>query len=213
MTPELNFTIAGVDAQSFAASPQIVFALNVTTETSQKIHTVILRCQLMLEAARRRYSDGEQRRLTDLFGEPERWGQTLRSMLWTNTSVVVPPFTSSIVVDLPVPCTFDFNVAATKYFAGIDSGDVPVSFFFNGTVFYEAPDGNLQAGHISWEKESSYRLPISVWRDMMDVYYPNCTWLCLRRDAFAKLYEYKVQRGLPTFDDALLDALSIGQTS
>jgi len=167
----------------------------------------------MLEAARRHYSVGEQRRLTDLFGEPDRWGQTLRSMLWTNTSVVVPPFTGSIVVDLPVPCTFDFNVAATKYFAGIDTGDVPVSFFFNGTVFYEAADGNLQAGHISWEKESSYRLPISVWRDMMDIYYPNCTWLCLRRDAFAKLYEYKVQRGLPTFDDALLDALSIGQVS
>ena len=213
MTPELNFTIAGVDAPSFAASPQLVFALNVTAETSQKIHTVILRCQIMLETARRRYSTGEQHRLADLFGEPGRWGQTLRSMLWTNTSVVVPPFTGSIVVDLPVPCTFDFNVAATKYFAGIDTGEVPVSVFFNGTVFYEAPDGNLQAGHISWEKESSYRLPVRLWREMMDAYYPNCTWLCLRRDAFAKLYEYKVQRGLPTFDDALLAALSIEKAS
>ena len=213
MTPEVNFTIAGVDAPSLAASPQLVFALNVTTATSQKIHAVILRCQIMLEAARRRYTVEEQRRLADLFGEPDRWGQTLRSMLWTNTSVVVPPFGGSIIVDLPVPCTFDFNIAATKYFAGIDTGEVPVSFFFNGTVFYEAPGGNLQAGHISWEKESSYRLPVRLWRDMMDVYYPNCAWLCLRRDAFDKLYEYKVQRGLPTFDDALLVALSTGQAS
>jgi uncharacterized protein DUF6084 len=211
MTPELNFTVAGVDAPSTAASPQLVFALNVTTATSQKIHTVILRCQIMLETAQRRYSTAEQRRLADLFGEADRWSQTLRSMLWTNTSVVVPPFCGSSVVDLPVPCTFDFNVAATKYFAGIDSDEVPVSFFFNGTVFYEAPDGNLQAGPISWEKESSCRLPIRLWRDMMDVYYPNCTWLCLRRDAFNKLYEYKVERGLPSFDDALLTLLNMGQ--
>jgi hypothetical protein len=213
MTPELNFTIAGVDAPTFAASPQLVFALNVTAETSQKIHTVILRCQIMLETARRRYTVDEQSRLTDLFGAADRWGQTLHSMLWTNTSVVVPGFTGSMVVDLPVPCTFDFNVAATKYFAGIDGGEVPISFFFNGTVFYEAPEGNLQAGYISWEKESSYRLPVRLWRDMMDVYYPNCAWLCLRRDAFDKLYEYKIQRGLPTFDDALLAALSAGQTA
>src|SRR5262245_38225755 len=213
MTPELNFTIARVDAPSFAASPQLVFALNVTTESPHKIHTVILRCQIMLEAARRRYSVGEQLRLADLFGEPGRWGQTLRTMLWTNTSVVVPPLMGSIVVDLAVPCTFDVNVAATKYFDGIATGEVPVSFFFTGTVFYEAPGGNLQAGHLSWEKESSYRLPIRLWRDMMDTYYPNCTWLCLRRDAFAKLNEYKVQRGLPTFDDALLAALSIERAS
>src|SRR5262245_29742388 len=121
MTPELNFTIAGVDSPGFAASPQLVFTLNVTTETPQRIHTIIRRCQVMLDTARRRYSVGEQRRLADLFGEHDRWGQTLRSMLWTNTSLVIPSFTASLVVELPVPCTFDFNVAATKYFAGIDN--------------------------------------------------------------------------------------------
>ena len=40
-------------------------------------------------------------------------------MLWTHASVVVPRFTGSVLADIPVPCTFDFNVAATKYFHGV----------------------------------------------------------------------------------------------
>jgi len=205
--PDLDFTIETAETLRFAASPHIVFKLRIVNSAPRTIHTVILRCQIQLDVSRRRYTAEEQKRLTDLFGEPSRWGETLRPVLWTNTSVVVPSFDNSTVVDLPIPCTFDFNVAATKYFAGIESGEIPISFFFNGTIFYEGEDSALQVAQISWEKEASHRMPIRIWREMMDAYYPNTTWLCLQRDAFERLYAYKVKRGIPTFDEALLQAI------
>jgi hypothetical protein len=205
--PDLDFTIETAETLRFAASPHIVFKLRIANSAPRTIHTVILRCQIQLDVSRRRYTAEEQKRLTDLFGEPNRWGQTLRPLLWTNTSVVVPSFDNSTVVDLPIPCTFDFNVAATKYFAGIETGEIPVSFFFNGTIFYEGEDSALQVAQISWEKEASHRMPIRIWREMMDAYYPNTAWLCLQRDAFERLYAYKVKRGIPTFDEALLQAI------
>ena len=108
---------------------------------NETVHSVALRCQIQLEVTRRQYSAEDQEQLRDLFGEPERWGQTLKTMLWTHASVVAPAFQDSAVVDLPVPCTFDFNVAATKYFHGLADGDVPLSFLFSGTVFYADGDG------------------------------------------------------------------------
>jgi Family of unknown function (DUF6084) len=205
--PDLDFTIETAETLRFAASPHIVFKLRIANSAPRTIYTVILRCQIQLDVSRRRYTAEEQKRLTDLFGEPNRWGETLRPLLWTNTSVVVPSFDNSTVVDLPIPCTFDFNVAATKYFAGIETGEIPVSFFFNGTIFYEGEDSALQVAQISWEKEASHRMPIRIWREMMDAYYPNTAWLCLQRDAFERLYAYKVKRGIPTFDEALLQAI------
>jgi hypothetical protein len=206
-SPDLTFTIENAGMLRFAAAPHIVFKLCVTNDSPQTIHTTILRTQVQIEVSRRRYSDDEQRRLSDLFGPPSQWGETLRSMLWANTSIVVPSFEQSIAVDLQLPCTFDFNAAATKYFSGIEDGEVPVSFYFNGTIFYAGADGVLRAAHISWDKEASYRMPVQVWRKLMDTYYPNVAWLSLRRDVFDRLYEYKVRHGLPTFEEALMNIL------
>ena len=41
------------------------------------------------------------------------------------------------------------------------------------------------------------------WREMMDSYYPNSVWLKLRRDVFERLYQYKMQHGIPTWEQAL----------
>jgi len=202
--PDLNFTIESAEPLRFAAAPHIAFKLQVTNNSPRHIHTVILKCQLQLEVSRRTYTTAEQTRLQDLFGEPHRWGDTLRSLLWTNTSVIIPAFEQSITADLQVPCTFDFNVAASKYFAGLDDDAVPLTCYFSGTIFYEGETGVLQAVQISWEKEASYRMPVGIWRQMMDAYYPNAAWLCLRRDAFERLYAYKIQHGLPTFDEVVL---------
>ena len=141
--------------------------------------------------------------MRDLFGEPERWGQTLKNMLWTHASVVAPAFQDSIVVDLPVPCTFDFNVASTKYFHGLADGDVPLNFLFSGTVFYADGDGALQVAPIPWDKEARFRMPVKTWNEMMDIYYPNSAWLCLRRDAFDRLHQYKMRFGIPTWEQVL----------
>ncbi|MGI9034456.1 MAG: DUF6084 family protein [Pyrinomonadaceae bacterium] len=37
----------------------------------------------------------------------------------------------------------------------------------------------------------------------MEHYYPNSAWLNLRRDVFEKLQDFKMQRGFPTFEQAL----------
>jgi len=202
--PDLNFQVEGAEAIAFAASPLLAFKLRITNANAEEpIHSVALRCQIQIEVTRRRYSQQDQERLLDLFGEPERWGQTLRNMLWTHANAVVPPFTGSTIVDLQVPCTFDFNVAAAKYFYGLEDGEVPLNLMFSGTVFYANDEGNLQVSQISWDKESRYRLPVSAWQQMMDIYYPNSAWLCLRRDVFDRLYQYKVKRGIPTWEQAL----------
>jgi hypothetical protein len=202
--PELNFRVEGAQAVPYGATPMLAFKLHVTnTGGEEAIHTVALRAQIQIEVTRRHYSAGEQSRLVDLFGEPERWGQTLRSMLWTHAIVMVPPFAKETVVDLEVPCTFDFNVAATKYFHGLAEGDLPLNFLFSGTVFYADASDHLQVAPISWEKEAKFSLPLKAWKDVIDHYYPNSAWLYLRRDVFDRLYQYKVRHGIPTWEQVI----------
>jgi uncharacterized protein DUF6084 len=201
---DLRFEILGAEPLPYAASPQLIFKLRVANvNEGETVQNIALRCQIQIESTRRRYSEEEQKRLRDLFGEPARWSQTLKTMLWTHSNVTVPPFTGSTTVDLPVECTFDFNAAATKYFAGLENGEVPLLLQFSGTVFYAGANGALQVGQISWSAESKYRLPVAVWQAMMEHYYPNSAWLRLRRDVFDRLYEYKVQRGIPTWEQTL----------
>lgn len=206
--PELNFKIDGVDAQKYAAEPLLLFKLRVSEARpgagpTTPIHTVALRCQARIEPGRRSYEPAERARLVDLFGTPDRWGQTLKPMLWSQVSVVVPSFEGDTVVDLPVPCSFDFSLACTRYFSALEGGDLPIGFLFSGTVFFETEDGDLQVRPISWEKEASFRLPAATWRELMEVYHPNVAWLALRRDVFDRLDRYKTDQGVPTWELAL----------
>jgi len=202
--PDLNFNIEGAEAVAFAASPTLALKLRLScANPDEQIHTITLRCQIQIESARRKYNPEEQERLLDLFGEPERWSQTLRSMLWSNVQIVVPPFTGTTLVDLPIVCTFDFNIAAAKYFAGLENGEVPLCLLFSGSVFYQSDEDILQVTQIPWDRESTYRLPISVWQQMMDIYYPNSAWLSLRRDVFDRLYRYKLKHGIPTWEQTI----------
>jgi hypothetical protein len=202
--PGLTFTVDGAQAVPFAAAPTIAFQVRVVNpHASRQIRSIALRCQILIEASLRHYSPGERDSLRDLFGDPDRWSQTLRSMLWTHAAVNVPAFSGSTTCELPVPCTFDFNVGAAKYFHAIQSDDVPLCFQFSGTIFYATPDGALQIDQVDWNKEAKYRLPSQVWREMMDHYYPNSAWLRLGRDAFERLYEYKRRHGMATWEEAI----------
>jgi hypothetical protein len=190
----------------------IALKLRITNlPATEAIHTLTLRCQVQIEPAKRRYAPEEQKKLLDLFGEPERWSRTLKPLLWMNTSVAVPAFTDNLLVDLQLPCTFDFNVAATKYFHALNNGEIPVCVMFSGTVFYSSADGALQIAQIPWDREANFRLPISIWKEMMDLHFPNTAWLCLQRDVFEQLYEYKVRYGLPTWEQAIARALAAEQ--
>ncbi len=214
--PNLSFRVESVEPVPFAAAPLI--ALKVHIENSipdEPIHTIALRAQIQIEATRRQYAANEKERLRDLFGEPDRWSRTLRSMLWTHASAVITGFTGSTLAEIQVPCTFDFNVAATKYFHGLSEGDIPIILLFSGTVFYANSEGALQVAPISWDKEARFRVPVRVWREMMEAYYPNSAWLSLRKDVFERVYLYKVARGLQTWEEAfeaLLAAAEIEET-
>jgi hypothetical protein len=206
--PELSFQVEGVEPHRNAAVPLLLFKLRLAEAVKggkqpTPIHTIMLRCQVRIEPARRRYSAAEQDRLGDLFGTPQRWGQTLRPMLWTHVSAAVPPFTGGCVVDLPVPCSYDFTVGSTKYFAALTEGDLPLCFLFSGTIFYRTDEDALQVEQISWEKEATFRLPAATWRGLMDRFYPHSAWLCLRQDVFDRLNEYRSRQGLPTWEQAL----------
>ena len=166
--PDLNFEVVDAEAPAFAAVPMLIFKLRIDNAMDQeRIFTVTLRCQIQINVTRRRYSPEAQARLLEVFGEPKRWGETLRPLLWTHTSTVVPQFSGSTIVDLPVPCTYDFEVAGTKYFDALEDGEIPLTFLFSGTIFYEDESDNLQVGQISWSKEAAYRLPVALWQEMI----------------------------------------------
>ncbi|MES1260520.1 MAG: DUF6084 family protein [Acidobacteriota bacterium] len=202
--PELRFQVEGVDAVPYAAAPLLVFRIRVDNASpGEMLHSVAVQCQIQIQSARRRYTAGEQQGLIDLFGSPDRWSLTLRNMLWTHSHFVVPGFQGAVVVDLPVHCTFDFNVAATKYFSAIGEGDVPILLQFSGTAFYEGEDGALRISPIPWNREAEFKLPIEVWKQMMDLYYPNTAWMHLRRDVFERLLAYKALHGIPTWEQTI----------
>lgn len=206
--PDLKFEITGAEPVLFAAQPQIAFKLHIAnSRPGERIHNIVLRAQIQIEAPRRPYHAEQKEALRDLFGQPDRWSETLRPMLWTHASTLVPPFEDSTATDLPVACTFDFNVAATKYFHAIDEGEIPLLFLFSGSIFYAA-DAPLQVAPVPWDREARFRLPAQSWNEMMDLYYPNSAWLSLRRDVFERLYHYKAQHTIPTWEEAFDNLLA-----
>jgi Family of unknown function (DUF6084) len=208
--PDLRFQVEDVVPTPNAASPQLSFKLRITNADPEPVHSIALRAQVQVEPVRRRYSSEEQQNLKTLFGEPEQWSKSLLPLLWANVNVNVGAFTGSTLIDLPVPCTFDFNVAMTKYIYGLEGGELPTSLLFSGTVFH-AGQMALQIAQIPWDREASYRVPVRVWKEMMDLYYPNGAWIQLRRDVFERLYEFKSQNGIPTWEQTVERMLDLAE--
>jgi hypothetical protein len=198
--PNLDFRVEGAEVPEYAAVPSLLFKLRIENLEEEPIRSVALNTQIRIAATQRHYEAAEQERLLELFGEPHRWKDTLRSLLWTHTVLQVPRFSGSTVVDMPVTCTYDLEVVSAKYFHALQDGEVPLEFLFSGTVFYAGEGGRLQTARISWEKEAEFRLPVRLWKEMIDQYFPNSAWIRLRKDAFDQLYDYKVRKGLPTWE-------------
>ena len=206
--PELTFAATRATCLPHCVAPTLALTLEVTSRDGAPVQAIALECQVRIEAQRRRYQEAERARLADLFGEPSRWAHTLRSLLWTHAAVNVPAFETSTAVDLHLPCTADLTVLAGKYFSALDpEGTVPVTLLFSGTVFYQGPDGRLLISRVPWSAETGYELPVALWRDLLQTYYPNTAWLTLRRDVFERLRAFKAERGLPTWEMAVTELL------
>ena len=196
----LRFACTGSRPEPYAAGPSVQLDLRVTAD--EPVHTVALRTQIRIEPRRRRYTPSEQERLTDLFGEPARWGDTLNALQLATVATMVPGFTGSTTVPLAVPLTYDLDVAAAKYLHGLGDGDVPLLLLFSGTVFRGPPD-RVQVGLVPWHEEAACRLPVAVWRAAMDAHFPEAGWVRLRRETLEALRAYRSERVLPTWDDTV----------
>jgi hypothetical protein len=206
--PDLDFKVTGLEPAAKGLVPLLNFKLEVAnTPPEQNIQAVILQAQIQIQSTQRRYAPAEKEKLRDLFGTPERWGTTLRARLWTLASTSLRPFTGTTTALLTVPCTFDLNVATTKYFYALEDGEVPLLFLFSGTIFYEAGDGRLQVQQISWNKECAYRMPVQAWQELMEHHYPQTAWITLHREVFDRLYAFRRERGLPTWEQAIEELL------
>lgn len=202
--PELDFKVTGVEPAAHGMTPLLNFKVDVTNSpATETIQSVILQAQVQIQAPQRRYSAGEKEKLAELFGPPERWGETLRTRLWALTSTIVRTFSGSTTATLAIPCSFDLNVMATKYFYALEGGDVPLLFLFSGTVFYTAADGRLQVQQISWNKEAAFQMPAARWKELMDHHYPNLAWLALNREVFERLYAFRRERGLSSWEQTI----------
>jgi hypothetical protein len=204
--PELAFSVTDAARADFAAVPTLQFTLRVEHRGGPPVRSILLDTQIQIAARRRRYDEAAHDRLFELFGPPADWGTTLRTLLWTRATLVVPAFTGATEVVLGVPCTYDLEVVASRYLDALDGGEVPLEFLFSGSVFADGPGGGLQVTRLSWEQEAEYRLPVAVWKDTMDHHFPQTAWVRLGKDRFDRLAAFKSRNALASFDDAL-DAL------
>jgi Family of unknown function (DUF6084) len=199
---ELEITCVDVRADRYAAAPTMVFRLRLTEFTGVRLHAIALRCQIRIEPARRRYAEGEAERLLELFGETPQWGESLKPMQFASVGVVVPSFTGATEVDVPVLCTYDFEVGAAKYLHALSGGEVPMLLLFSGTVFRRTDDGRFEVEQVPWSLEARYRVPVAVWRELMDRFFPGGGWIRVHRDTLDALQLFKARRALPTWEDA-----------
>lgn len=201
--PELSFEVERATVLAHAAVPTLSFELRIDGPEGVAIRAVLLNVQIQIAARRRAYDRSDEARLLELFGTSDRWGATLSTMPWVRTTVAVAPFSESTVVELPVACSYDLEVAASKYFHGLERGEVPLEFLFSGSVFYANAAGQLQTARITWESEAEFALPVRTWKEAIDGHFPGAAWLRLERESFERLNDYKSRNALPTWEAAL----------
>ncbi|MCV7278564.1 hypothetical protein H7J88_02745 [Mycolicibacterium flavescens] len=205
--PELTFAVLDISAEPYAVTPVLTARLGISADGEEPVHAIALRCQVRIEPLRRGYTDDEALGLLDLFGPRERWDATQHNFLWQHCSTVVPGFSGTTQVDLALECTYDFEVTAAKYFHALRDGAIPLQFLFSGTVFTRGVN-NFAVQQVPWDREDHYKLPVSTWRELMRLHYPNAGWLRLSHDTLAALSAFKSARGLLGYDDAIASLLT-----
>ncbi|MFJ4681974.1 DUF6084 family protein [Streptomyces sp. NPDC091377] len=205
----LTFHCTGVRADRYAAGPTLVFRLRVTTSDDEPVHALALRCQIRVEPARRGYDRPETDALVDLFGEPSGWGRTLQPFQFAEIPVMVPGFTRETETDLTVPCTYDMDIAATRYLSALGDGDVPLLMLFSGTAF--TGTGGFRVVPVPWDREAAFRMPVATWREMIEQHFPGCGWIRLPRDTMDALLAHRSRRALPSWEATVRDLLTRAQ--
>jgi hypothetical protein len=203
---EVTFAVLEVAPEPYAVTPILTARVGVAAVGDEPIHAIALRCQVRIDPVRRPYTDEEASGLIDLFGPRERWSTTQHTFLWQHAAAMVQGFSGTTQTNLPLECTYDFEVASAKYLHALRDGAVPLQFLFSGTVFTQGPKG-FAVQQVPWDREDRYDMPVSVWRDLIQQHYPNTGWLRLDHDTIDALASYRSTRGLLSFDDAIASLL------
>lgn len=209
--PGLSFTCTGARPDRYAAGPTLVFRLRVDDTEGRRMHALLLRVQIRIEPRRRRYTDEETAPLADLFGAPARWAHTLNPMQLAQVAVTVPAFTGSTTIDVPVPCTYDTEVASSKYLRALRDGDVPLLLLFSGTAF--PGGGGFHVEPVPWSSEARHQMPVTVWNEMIDQHFPNSGWLRIRRDTLDALSRYRARHTHVSWDVTLTELLKRAESA
>jgi hypothetical protein len=208
--PEVEFAVLGARPVKYAAAPMLALDLEVTETDGRQVYMLALSIQLMIEPARRAYDETAHERLVELFGAPERWAVTTRSLVWSTLDVVVPAFTGRTTVTVPIACHYDLELAAAKYLHSLTDGEAPLALHFNGMVYYPGEDGGLQIVLLPWSNSIGFRMPVRVWHETIEHYYPGTAWVGLRSETLEALQRAKLARGLATLDDTVAALLGDG---
>jgi hypothetical protein len=208
--PDVEFAVLGARPVKYAAAPMLALDLQITEAAGRQVYMLALSIQLMIEPARRAYDDAAHERLVELFGAPERWAVTTRSLVWSALDVVVPAFTGRTTVTVPVACGYDLELAAAKYLHSLTDGEAPLALHFNGMVYYPGADGGLQIVLLPWSNSIGFRMPVRVWQETIAHYYPGTAWVGLRSETLQALQRAKLARGLATLDDTVTALLRDG---
>jgi hypothetical protein len=195
----IEFAVTGIEIERYAATPSLTLKVRIAETTGEPVHAMALRCQLRIDPQRRGYDQDEAAGLLDLFGDRVRWHDTLRPFLWLHTSAMVPGFTGETEATLPLPLTYDLEVAAPKYLHAVRSGDIPLSLMFSGTAFLRGDNG-FQIRQIPWDTDQTYRMPAGIWREAMDQYFPGAGWIRVQRDTLDALLRVRSDLGLSSWE-------------
>jgi hypothetical protein len=201
--PHPSFSVTGARPAFLAATPTLAFDLEVSEPSGRQIFTIALAVQIAIEPAQRRYDPATRQRLIELLGDPRRVGSPTRTVPWAQVDVLVKPFAGSASVEVPVPCNYDLEIAATNYFRSVADGEVPLVFHFNGSVYYEDAGGRMQIVQISWEESADFRMPVAAWRQAVSAHYPNRGWIPAGEETIERLRQFKLELGLPSYEAAL----------
>ncbi len=198
----LSFACVGVEADLYAAAPTVLLRLAVSGPPDLQVHALALRCQVQVEPGQRGHSTSEAARVTEIFGGPERWDTTMGRLQLGFVERVLPGFTGSCEVDLPLGLSYDVDVAAHKYLAALSEGDIPLALMFSGTAF-AVEDGTMRVDPVPWHASASARLPVAQWRAAMDAHFPGQAWVRMSQDTYHRLASARAAAGDVSWDETL----------
>lgn len=207
VVPAPEFAVTGAAHLPFAAAPTMRFDGAVAEPEGVEVQSIALTAQVMIDPARRGYDPETRERLAELFGPPASWAPSTSGLAWARVAAAVPGFTGSAAFTMEVPCTYDLEVAAAKYFYAVHDGLVPLSFHFNGNVFYRDEQGRLMVVPVTWSSTAQYSMPIATWRAMIAEHYPGGGWIRVDDETLAALNERRGARGLSSFDACVRELL------